>query len=758
VPQTSLSQFRVAPAWTGLAIALVVAGCQTAQDNPTANEWARAPVVRLDDGKSIAVRAQSAPLPARTDDSGVSRGLIYRGSGKLIGPGPGGKPTAAPVSEDGVTLNLVNAPVAQAAKTILGDILGLNYSVSPRLDGRITIQTSTPVSRSDLVDLFQNALRASGATIIRNGSLYQVETADLAARSISDISVGTAGSPGSAIGTSARVVQLKYVAASEMRRILEPMVPKGAILRADDARNALTLAGTGSDVAAMLDAVSVFDVDVMSGMSVAVVPVRAAQPDAVVDDLRAIFGTDKEGPMSGMVRFVPNQHLKSILIISPQQTYLTRAERLIRNLDAKAHGPEKQFFTYNARNRSARELVGVIESIFSSSPRNGAQNGRNVAPRYQEANVQSNQGAGSTGAPYGALATAMPGAPIGGGINPGGQGAAPSSNNPGTQSDASASSASVGGGQPGEEERVRVTADEPNNTLIILASRADYQRVLRILQNLDVVPNQVLIEATIAEVSLNDDLKFGVRWLLEGKRASYALTDAATNAFGSVFPGFSYALAAANVQVTLNALNSITQVNVISSPSLTVLNNRTATLQIGDQVPVVSQSAVGVLTANAPIVNSVNYRDTGVILSITPRISDSGRVLLNIEQEVSSVASTTTSNIDSPTIKQRRVKTSVLVNDGEVLALGGLIQDQVDDSRTQIPILGDVPLIGNAFKQKSGAIGKTELIVLIAPRVVRNLNEAREITEEYRSKFDIHVPHTVGAHRPIERTIMRTLN
>jgi general secretion pathway protein D len=231
--------------------------------------------------------------------------------------------------------------------------------------------------------------------------------------------------------------------------------------------------------------------------------------------------------------------------------------------------------------------------------------------------------------------------------------------------------------------------------------------------------------------------------------------------FGSVFPGFSYALAAASAQVTLNALNTITKVNVISSPSLTVLDKQTATLQIGDQVPVVSQSAIGILQGgtNAPIVNSVNYRDTGVILSITPRINKSGSVFLKVEQEVSSVATTTTSNIDSPTIKQRRVKTTVQVNDGEALALGGLIQDQTNDTRNQIPIIGDIPLLSNAFREKTGSIGKTELIVLITPHVVRNRNEAQEITDEYRKKFQVYMPHPKrGTQQSLERTIHRTFD
>jgi general secretion pathway protein D len=451
-----------------------------------------------------------------------------------------------------------------------------------------------------------------------------------------------------------------------------------------------------------------------------------------------------------MVRFIPNQRTKSILVISPQQTYLTRAERWIRTLDAKAQGAEKQLFTYSVRNRAAVELVEIVESMFSSSPRNVPQGGRNVAPRYQQAAVQSTAtvqsaqaGPSRTGSQAG-----VPSSPSGAGAAFGGADSSP-------QSDAG-SNASLGTSRSSDQERVRVSVDEPNNTLLILASRQDYQRVLRVIQNLDILPNQVLIEATIAEVTLNDDLKFGVRWHLEGKKAGYGFTGG--GGFGSVFPGFSYALAAANAQITLNALNTITKVNVISSPSLTVLDKHKATLQIGDQVPIDTQSAVGVVATNAPIVNSVSYRDTGVILSITPRIHESGRVFLKIEQEVSSVATTTTSSIDSQTIKQRRVKTTVQVNDGESLALGGLMQDQVNDTRNQIPILGDIPLIGNTFKEKGGSISKTELIVLITPRVLRNVNEAREISDEYRRKFDVFMPRPRSTQRSLVQTIQRTFD
>jgi general secretion pathway protein D len=187
------------------------------------------------------------------------------------------------------------------------------------------------------------------------------------------------------------------------------------------------------------------------------------------------------------------------------------------------------------------------------------------------------------------------------------------------------------------------------------------------------------------------------------------------------------------------------------------MDNSTAILQIGDQVPITTQSASSVLGAGAPIVNSVSYKDTGVILTMTPRINESGRVLLEIEQEVSNVVATTSSTIDSPTIRQRRVRTSVVVSNGEPLALGGMIQESKTTSRTQVPIVGDIPILGNAFKQKDNSIGKTELIIIITPHVIRNLDEARLVTDEYRREFERHVLSDRDQLRRMERGARRLL-
>jgi general secretion pathway protein D len=274
----------------------------------------------------------------------------------------------------------------------------------------------------------------------------------------------------------------------------------------------------------------------------------------------------------------------------------------------------------------------------------------------------------------------------------------------------------------------------------------------------DVMPTQVQIEVTIAEVTLNDQLKFGVRWFLQNNGSSVTFTDAISGSVRSVFPGFSYALSLANVTAAINALNQVTDVNVISSPSLTVMDHKTAVLQIGDEVPITTGTAVSTIAAGAPIVSSVSYKDTGVILAMTPRINASGRILLDLEQEVSTVVPTTSSGIDSPTIRQRRIRTSVVVNNGEALALGGLIQNNQTLGRTQIPIVGDIPLIGNAFKSKDNQLNKTELIIVITPHLMRNLSEARMVTDDYRRELETFSAPPLRPTTNIPRAVQRTFD
>lgn len=794
-----VSDLRSLPArWRRLivAFALATTACQTTDEASllSAESSSPTPLARADDaavqrGAKLPPPSNSASRSGGTpllDNSPKTKTTFLEGTGRFVGD-PQPRQAAAEASEDGVTLNLVNVPAPQAAKTILGDILAVRYTVDPGIEGKVTIQTPHPVTKSTAVDLFQSALRANNAAIVDANGMYKIVPLDQAPVGATIQLAGIlpsaplSAAAGDNVGSGVKIVQLKYVAAAEMRRILEPIAPRGSIVRADATRNLLTLSGNGNDIAGLLEAIAIFDVDVMRGMSFALVPTRTSQPDTIADELRTVFASDKEGPMAGMVQFLPNKRLGAILIISPQPSYLKRAESWVRRLDAQAEGSEKQFFTYAVQNRRAAELVDVLQSIFATET-GGTKNTaatRNVAPPYREASVQSAplQQASSPNGPTpvsgfgggGGLGTGGLGGGgfgngglNGGGLGMGGLGARSNQHGTATTPQPASGQRETATSQFGRDEatgepRVKLAADPAKNSILIEATPADYRRIMRVIGSLDAIANQVMIEATIAEVTLSDDLKFGVRWYLNSQGGhKYTFTDDPGGAVSSVFPGFSYALTAANAAGTLNALNQITNVNIISSPSLTVMDNRTAQLQIGDEVPIITQSAVSVLSTGAPLVNSVAYKDTGVILSITPRINQSGRVLLDIEQEVSSVASTTSSGIDSPTISQRRIRTSVVVSDGEALALGGMIQKSRTVSRTQVPIVGDIPAIGNLFGSKDNQVGKTELLVIITPHVIRNLTEARQVTDEFRRELQMNDPRISGRWRNIPDAAKRT--
>ncbi len=751
---------------------------------PPVAEWNVGPAVRGPAND----RGGGRPDGVSLSRAAQGRALVSPGTGKFIGAGRSRSPSTEPLGgEEGVTLNLANLPIAQAAKIVIGDIVGADYVVDPKLDGRVTVHTANPVRKSVALDLFQSALKVSGASVVKSGGIYKIVPLEQAAVSGEVISSEPVSIELRPLGEGARVVQLRYVSASEMKRVLEPIAARGSIVRADDSRNTLTLTGTGQDVATLEDAINMFDIDTMRGMSFALVPVRSGDADILAEDLKNVFGSEKEGPMGGMIRFIGNKRLSSILVITSQQQYLARARAWIQKLDARAEHSEKQFFTYRVQNRPAKELMVVLTSIFGAR----SQTDQNVAPRFGQSSVSSG-GAGAA-SPLGALSAQGPtggaggvgsGGAVGSGSNLGmGGSATPSAGGAplgsGTGSGA-ISGFSVPGGQqsgpgPGptpavslDNDRYKLGVDDAKNALVVMATPEDYRRIRQVIETLDVMPNQVFLEATIAEVRLNDQLQFGVRWFMQKNASMFGLSDQAggtpnvntplgTNLLGAgvgaVFPGFAYAYRTFNQQVTLSALNSITDVNVISTPSLTVLDNREAMLQVGDQVPVQTLSSV---SAIGNTFNSVNYTNTGVILKLTPHISESGRVMLEIEQEVSNVDPATAGST-TPTIQQRRVRTQVVVNDSESLMLGGFVKDQRGYSTSQIPVAGDVPIVGNLFKEKGDTITKSELVIMITPHVVRSLSEGREITEEYKRKLLDISTRAIGRPHDIEQSTRRTL-
>ncbi len=675
-----------------------------------------------------------------------NRGIFSPGSNSFVNRGALYREEFTPSGEPGATLNLVDVSVSAAAKVVLGDILGRNYVVDPKVKGKITVQTSQPVEKRQLIDIFETALNANGAAIVESNGLTRVIPAGAALQSGPSINIGTRTEGGDSIGTGAQIVPLRYVSAAEMERILAPLAPPGAVVRADVERNLIILSGNASERKNMLDTIAIFDVDWMRGMSFALVPVKTEDPDAMALELDAVFANAPDKPLEGVVQFIPNKRLKSVLVISAQRKYLRRAVAWIKKLDRAAHSNEKKMVVYNIKNRQAEELAVLIEQIFTNRRPGRNQAGSIVAPAETPQAIRTPITTSASGSLGDVVRPTTPTAPATG------TGAQTVQQE---QAQGNERGGEGGGTLPGREPRVRIVPDSANNAILVYASPTDHGRIKRIIQRLDVTPHQVLLEATIAEVTLTDQLKFGLKWFFNEQGNRFTLSDVASGAVASAFPGFSYFFSTPRIRIALDALNKVTDVNVISSPSLMVLDNHKAVLQIGDQVPITTSTATGVITPNAPIVNTVEYRDTGVILTVTPRIAEGGRVNLDIEQEVSNVVTTTTSQISSPTIQQRKIKTTVVVTDGASLALGGLIQDRTDNDKSQVPVLGDIPILGNVFKQRDETEKRTELLIIITPRVVRDQTEARKVTEEFRRQMNVRIPRNRARKRNLTEQIKR---
>jgi general secretion pathway protein D len=299
-----------------------------------------------------------------------------------------------------------------------------------------------------------------------------------------------------------------------------------------------------------------------------------------------------------------------------------------------------------------------------------------------------------------------------------------------------------------------IIADKDNNALVILATPADYETIEAALRKLDVIPRQVLIEASVVEVELVDTLQYGIEWFFSHNIGSYtglgdlslfnppiapngpsSLNINSLPAIG-VGSGFSYALAdrAGLVHVLLNELASKGLSNVLSSPQLMVLDNQTANIKVGAQVPVPLGSA---LTTGGTTETSIQYRDTGVLLEVTPRVNAGGLVTLDISQEVTDpgISITVGNNNQAATFNQRSIKTTVAVQSGQTLVLGGLITESKKKNKSGIPILYDMPIIGPLFGTTNNSDDRKELLVIITPRVVRDQNEAREVTEELKERM-----------------------
>lgn len=625
---------------------------------------------------------------------------IYRGSSPVIG----NRHAVIPQSNEpaDITLNFVNADIKDVAKTILGDYLKLNYEIAGGVQGTVTIQTSQPLTRSQVLPVLEQALRLNDMALVVTNGVYKI--VPLASATKEAGAAHARATPGYGV----EIVPVHYITAAEMAKLLESLAPTQAVVHVDPASNLLIVEGTAEERQTIIDDVAQFDTDTMQGMSFELLTPTYTDAEELTRELNQVLG-GLTGTALGAVRLVPIDRLNAILAISPQPRYLEQLRGWMRRLDKPGQGSDRRLFVYHVQNGRAVDLAATLAKTLLGSSSQSSTTEQAASTPAVAAPVSENTTVNNTNA------TAPPPPP------------AP----------APAESPSVGGNNamPG----VNITADAVNNSIVILATPQQYATIKLALADLDITPLQVFLEAAVAEITLNNDMTYGVQFKASDAHNTVVLTDSSTTpTISPDLPGFSYIYTnGASIQVILSAIAEKTHVEVISSPKLLVLNNQPAALEVGDKVPIVTQSAVSTIgsVGTNPIVNSVEYEDTGVILKVTPRVNAGGLVQMDISQEVSDVLNTTSSTIDSPTIEERKINSSVAVQDGETVALGGLIQDSRTRDRTGIPFLQDIPVLGHLFGDTTNKDMRTELMVLITPHVVDNITRARAITEELRHKM-----------------------
>ena len=631
---------------------------------------------------------------------------IYPAGSQFIVPNQPIKSGLNSATSGSYTLNFSSVDISEVVKVILGDTLKKNFTISASVGGNVSMQTSQPLTTQELLPTLQMLLAMNNAILIEEAGLYRVEPVNTALVA-GNVPLTLGGD--TLNGHQINVIPLQYMGAQDMKKILEPVLPKNAVVQIDINRNLLLVAGNPTDLLNTKELISLFDVDVLQGKSVGLFPLTYVEAETVQKELMGIFAAEDNNALAGMLQMLPIERMNALMVITSQVKYLQRIKQWLARLDrAGPQGQAGHIHVYSVQNVDAVELAGVLEQIYL--PQEGVSRKRNtsaIAPGLEPVKLSSKAKVATK------LARTKMRTPVSG---------------------KAVSSSTTGA--------VRIIADEMNNSLLIVASAQDYEPIKKVIKQLDVVPLQVLVDATIIEVSLTDELHYGLQWYFNNKSGDYRGSarggDSNFNAAG--LGGFSYSIvnSADIVRAELNALANDSKINVVSSPSLMVLNNHEAIIKVGDQVPIrTSESAntSGVVGDTAIITSTIDMRDSGVTLKVKPRVNAGGLVIMDVEQNVDGVSRTESSEIDSPTIQQRQIQTSVAVKNGETIILGGLITEQRELGRAGIPVLSRLPVIGGLFGKTDKVLDRTELVVLLTPRVVKNEYDARLVTREFKHKL-----------------------
>ena len=756
-----------------LLLALLASGCASTQGTPAVPRPAEPTAATAAAPVVMPAAATTAPTPSASaskvqgQKEASSSTKLFPGSDQFIKRDVSPRVDPVLATGDKVALNFENVTVSNLAVALLGDLLKLNYTIDAGGETVVSLNTRQPLMRSQVLDVLDAVLLPHDLAIVRdNAGVYHVtkRTVTLGARPV----VGSSKFKDLS-GAGTVIVPLNHIAAAEMAKILAPLAPREAIVYVDSMRNLLVLQGSKAQLGGWLEMVEAFDVDFLSGMSLGVFVLENANVNVVRDALQAMLGSEKSSdpyggasagasagsapsvaggaagstpsgagassagaqmatPLGGLIRVFPVERLNALVVVTPRSHLLAQVETWIRRLDRPTDTLEASLFVYPVQNGSALQLAEMLNGLFGGQ----AGQGKTAGVAAGSAPTQFSQGTGlgasaSTGSSgaYGSSAGTL-------GSGGGTMGSALGGAGKTSANNTSLTSTSQLDGN------VRVVADEKRNALLIRAPRTEYRRIEQALRELDKAPSQVLIEASIVEVTLTGNLEYGVEWYLQnglsnGREGQASLNMNTSGGISARQPGFSYTIVnkANVVRATLNALAEKSQVRLLSSPSVLVLNNHNATIQVGQQQPIKSSTAV---TTGNLVTESITYKDTGVMLSVTPSVNAGGLITMDISQQVTDVGERDTAT-GQRAFQTRQIQTRVAVRSGEPIVLGGLIRENDTNTRSGVPGFADIPLLGALFSTTSNLRNRTELLVLMTPRALEDDDQLRSASAEMRQRM-----------------------
>ena len=625
--------------------------------------------------------------------------LEQRGSGGFVKA-----PSRAPVSvatEGAVNVNFEDAPLDAVLSVILGDMLQVPYTIAGDVQGQITLVSTDPVPEEAMLDMLESALAAQGIALVQGtNGIYRVG-ASVGLRSEVPVALQEAAATR---GYSVRIIPLRYLSVTEAEKILAPLGMKDSILRVDPLRNILVLGASAPQMKNALRTLSMLDVDVLSGMSFGIYEVINMDASLLVERINKLIGNTEAGGFASSAKLVPLEEINSVMVVAPNSSQLSTVSTWLRKLDNVGLGGSddeqagEQLYVYNVQNGEAKVLAELLGKIFGGS----------------SAGSSSPSTSGST-------APGLEQTELGSGSSSGG------ANSSGVSSSKTASG-------------TRIVADEANNSLLIMAPAKEWRSIRAALDKVDKMPAQVLVEVSIWEVTLKDELNYGVEWFFNSKGGVDGLVDKggllSMNDAGAVsraVPGFSYMFSGSDWRAVINTLASRSNVKSLSSPSILVQDNREASIQVGNQQPIQTSQTVntnntGVLTQN------VELKDTGVQLTVKPRVNAGGLVVMDILQEVTDIGATDAATGQRAFLK-RSIESTVAIQSGDTIILGGLIQERASDGDSGIPFLSRLPVVGALFGSKTEEGERTELLITISPRAINQYKDFAKIGEEFQGKM-----------------------